>query len=303
MTAIRGISLILRIYLNRKGGHPMEKLTLECRGKINLAIDVVGKRENGYHDVEMILQEIGLSDRLTLSLRKDGQITLTTNSPDLPVNEGNLAYRAAEAFFTRLGHTDGVDIHLEKRIPMGAGLGGGSADAAGVLKGLNVMFGQPFETKTLLSLATSLGADVPFCVLGGCALATGIGEVLTPLPMPPHLFCVVAKPEPFVSTKWVYENLDFTKKPDGLNISRVVDGIRSGDLPLICQNAANILETVTIPSYPVVGWLKQGFLESGAVLSLMSGSGSAVFGLFRSEDEAKEGAQQAARYTDMIYLL
>ncbi len=282
----------------------MEKLTLECRGKINLAIDVTGKRENGYHDVEMILQEIGLADRLTLSLRQDGNIIVTSDSPELPTGEGNLAYRAAKAFFTRLGRNDGIEIHIEKRIPMGAGLGGGSADAAGVLKGLNALFGQPFPIETLMELGETLGADVPFCVMGGCAMATGIGEILTPLPMPPKgLKCVIAKPEPFVSTKWVYENLDYTKKPEGLHVPSVAEGIKNGDLALICQSAANILETVTIPAYPVVGWLKEGLLEAGAVLSLMSGSGSAVFGLFETEDAAQKGVEQAKRYTNQVYLV
>ena len=282
----------------------MNKLTLECRGKINLAIDVIGKRENGYHDVEMILQEIALADRITLAIRQDGNIVLTTDSAEIPTGEGNLAYRAARIFFDRLGRTEGVDIHIIKNIPMGAGLAGGSADAAGVLKGLNALFGNPFSIETLMEMGTTLGADVPFCVLGGCAMATGIGEILTPLPMPPQgLRCVIAKPEPFVSTKWVYENLDYTKKPDGLNVSAVAQGLRNGDLFQICRNAANILETVTLPAYPVVGWLKEGFREAGAVLSLMSGSGSAVFGLFETEAAALAGVEQAKRYTDQIYLV
>ena len=281
----------------------MNRLTMECRAKINLAIDVTGKRENGYHDVAMVLQEVGLADRLTLELRKDGRILVTSDLPALPLNEDNLAFQAAQAFFERLGRDDGVDIHIEKRIPMGAGMAGGSADAAGVLKGLNAMFGQPFETERLIEIGAGLGADVPFCILGGCALAQGIGEVLTPLPMPPALKCVVAKPEPMVSTKWVYENLDYTRKPDNLSVPGVVEGIRNGDLAAICQNAANILESVTIPAYPVVGWLKQAFTEAGAVLSLMSGSGSAVFGLFRSPEEAAAGAEQARRYADEIFEL
>lgn len=282
----------------------MNKLTLECRGKINLAIDVIGKRENGYHDVEMILQEIGLADRVTLTIRHDGIISITSDSPDIPTGEGNLAYRAAQIFFQRLGTNDGVDIHIEKNIPMGAGLAGGSADAAGVLKGLNALFGNLFSTETLMEMGAKLGADVPFCVLGGCALATGIGEILTPLPMPPKgLCCVIAKPDPFVSTKWVYENLDHTKKPDGLNVSAVAEGIRNGDLFQICRNAGNILEAVTIPAYPIVGWLKEGFREAGAVLTLMSGSGSAVFGLFENKESAQEGIEQAKRYTEQIYLV
>lgn len=281
----------------------MEKLTLECRAKINLAIDVLRKREDGYHDVEMILKEIALSDRMTLTLRTDGKIVISSDSAALPLGEGNLAYRAARLFFEYLGRTEGVEIHIEKRIPMGAGLGGGSADAAGVLKGLNAIFGNPFDVDALLRLGARLGSDVPFCVLGGCAKATGIGDILTPFPMPPALHCVIAKPEPFVSTKWVYENLDLSKRPDGLNVSEVAEGIRRGDLSAICQNAANILETVTIPAYPIVGWIKEAFLESGAVLSLMSGSGSAVFGLFTTQQKAKDGVAQAKQYTDTVLIV
>ncbi len=281
----------------------MNKLILECRAKINLSIDVIGKRANGYHDVEMILQEVPLADKLTLNLRQDGEIHITSDSPTLPLNQDNLAWKAAEAFFERLGRNDGVDIHIEKRIPVGAGMAGGSADGAGVLKGLNAMYGNPFEKKKLMEIGVGLGADVPFCILGGCALAEGIGEKLTPLPMPPMLKCVIAKPEPMVSTKWVYENLDYTKKPDGLSVSSVAEGIKNGDMFAICHNAGNILENVTIPAYPVVGWLKETFAESGAVLTLMSGSGSAVFGLFRSAEEALKGAKQAEQFANDIFVL
>jgi len=281
----------------------MNKLTLEARGKINLAIDVIGKLENGYHQVQMILQEVGLADRISLTLRNNGIFTVDSDMPGLPTTEDNLAIRAAKAFMQRLGRQEGVDIFLEKRIPVGAGMGGGSADAAGVLKGLNALFGSPFTVETLMEIGTPLGADVPFCVLGGCALAEGIGEVLTPLPMPPKLFCVIAKPEASVSTRWVYENLDFSKKPERLHVPSVADAIRKGSLAGICQNAGNILESVTIPTYPVVGWIKESFQQAGAVLSLMSGSGSAVFGLFETQDAASRGADAARQYTDEIYMV
>lgn len=281
----------------------MNKLSLECRAKINLAIDVIGKRPDGYHDVDMILQEVSLADKLTVCLRKDGKIIIETDMPGLPLNEDNLAYRAAKAFFERLGRFEGVDIFIEKHIPIGAGMGGGSADAAGVLKGLNAIYGKPFNLDKLIEIGTKLGADVPFCIMGGCAHATGIGENLTPLPMPPVLKCVVAKPEPSVSTRWVYENLDLNNRPDNLNISRVIEGIKTNDISLICKNSANILEGVTIPKYPVVGWLKQSFYESGAILSLMSGSGSAVFGLFRNEDEALKGAENAKQFANDIFIM
>lgn len=276
---------------------------MECRGKINLAIDVVGKRENGYHDVEMILQEVNLADRIALQLRQDGLIRISCDRPGVPVNEDNLVYGAAKMFMERLNRQEGVEIAIEKRIPMGAGMAGGSADAAGVLKGLNQLFGQPFTKEQLMEMGVKLGADVPFCIQGGCALAEGIGEILTPLPTPPIWRCVIAKPEPSVSTKWVYENLDYTKKPKQLHVKAVADGIRQGDITTICRNAGNILEQVTIPVYPVVGWIKEEFLKAGAVLSLMSGSGSAVFGLFGTEKEAERGAEQARQFTDEIYVL
>lgn len=281
----------------------MNKLSLECRAKINLAIDVTGKRSDGYHNVDMIMQEVPLADKIVMSLRNDGKIIIETDMIGLPVNEDNLAYRAAKAFFERLGRNDGVDIFIEKRIPMGAGMGGGSADAAGVLKGLNIIYGKPFNTDKLIEIATKIGADVPFCIMGGCAHAEGIGEILTPLPTPPVLKCVIAKPEPFVSTRWVYENLDLSKRPENLNIDRVIEGIKTNDISLICKNCANILESVTIPKYPVVGWIKQSFYESGAILSLMSGSGSAVFGLFRNEEEALKGVENAKQYSDDIFMM
>ncbi len=281
----------------------MNKISLECRAKINLAIDVIGKRTDGYHDVDMIMQEVNLADKIIMSLRNDGKIIVETDMIGLPVNEDNLAYKAAKAFFERLGRNDGVNIFIEKRIPIGAGMGGGSADAAGVLKGLNIIYGKPFSIEKLIETGTKLGADVPFCILGGCARAEGIGEVLTPLPMPPVLKCVIAKPEPFVSTRWVYENLDITNRPEHLNINRVIEGIQTNDISLICKNSANILESVTIPKYPVVGWIKEGFYESGAILSLMSGSGSAVFGLFRNEEEALKGVENAKQYADDIFMM
>ena len=281
----------------------MNRLSLECRAKINLAIDVIGKRPNGYHDVDMIMQEVNHADKIMLSLRNDGKIIVETDMPSLPVNEDNLAYKAARAFFERLGRNDGVDIFIEKRIPIGAGMGGGSADAAGVLKGLNVIFGKPFNNDKLIEIGTKLGADIPFCILGGCARAEGIGEILTPLPMPPVLKCVIAKPEPFVSTRWVYENLDLSKRPENLNIDMVIEGIETNDISLICKNSANILESVTIPKYPVVGWIKQAFYDSGAILSLMSGSGSAVIGLFGNEEDALKGVGNARQFADDIFVM
>lgn len=281
----------------------MNKLTLDCRAKINLSIDVIGKRPNGYHDVELIYREISLSDKITLDLRRDGKIIIDSDMPSLPLSENNLSYRAADAFFKHFGRGEGVNIYIEKNIPIGAGLAGGSADAAGVIKGLNALFGMPFSQEKLMEIAATIGADVPFCVIGGCAFAEGIGEILTPLPMPPLLKCIVAKPEPTISTRWVYENLDYTKKPDNLNVRAVAKGIADGNMFEICRNAGNILEQVTIPVYPIVGWLKEAFSEAGALISMMSGSGSSVFGLFGDEESLKAGIEAAKHYTDLIYIV
>ena len=281
----------------------MDRLTLETSAKINLSIDVTGKRENGYHDVKLIFQEINLSDRISLSLQSNSGISVKSESPQIPTGEKSLAYRAARAFLDELGCDDGLQIEIVQRVPTGAGLGGGSADAAGVLNGLNALYGNPFPQDTLLKIGVKLGADIPFCIMGGCAVAEGIGEKLTPLPMPPKLHCVLAKPEASVSTKWVYEKFDTLRDLVHPEVDRVVDGIRNNDLYSICRHAGNILESVTVPAYPVVGWLKDAFQKAGAVLSLMSGSGSAVFGLFETLKDAKAAAEQAKPFADKIFIV
>lgn len=287
----------------QKNSCAAESCLVECRAKINLAIDVVGHREDGYHLVEMVMQEIPLWDDLTVTLRQEGNIRLLTDVDWLPAGRENLAYRAAEVLMKHVGYNQGVDLRLVKRIPAGSGLGGGSADAAGVLKGLNRLLGQPCTREELMELAVTIGADVPFCISGGCALAEGIGEVLTPLNMPPQRPLVIAKPQESASTPWVYQNLDENQKPDNLCVQAVAEGARRGDWKMICSNAGNILESVIIPAFPVVGRLKQIMMDNGACLSMMSGSGTAVFGVFETRKRAECAGNKLKILTREVYVI
>lgn len=281
----------------------MNTITLNCNAKINLSLDAIRKRENGYHDLELIFLEIPVSDTVTVSLRNDTEIRLSCDDKSLPCDDGNIAYRAAAAFFKSADLKLGADIELVKRIPHGAGLAGGSADAAGVLKALNELTGEPLSTDALMKLGATLGADVPFCIMGGCAQAVGIGDILTPLPTPPKLYYVIAKPDESVSTAWVFQNLDLNNRPDGLCVSAVAEGIRRGDLDMIIANSGNILESVTAKRFPIINDIKDCFTENGAVLSLMSGSGTSVFGAFESEYAASAAADAVKKYTDMVYMV
>lgn len=281
----------------------MQQITLDCRAKINLSIDVTGRRPNGYHDVEMVMLDVPLFDTVTVRMASAPGIRLESSQP-LPCGEENLAYRAAKQFFSAYGMEAGVEIELEKRIPAGAGMAGGSANAAGVLRALNLLAGKPFSLAQLQEIGLALGADVPFCLQGGCVLAQGIGEVLTDLGTPPQVYYVIAKPRVSVSTKWVYTHLDHTAgHPAGLCVQAVAEGVRRGDLEMIIKNAGNLLEQVTIPAYPVVGAYKQIMRESGAQLSLMSGSGSAVFGMFTDRTAAVRCAETFQTYTKEVYFI
>ena len=281
----------------------MNTITLNCNAKINLSLDGVRKREDGYHDLELIFLEIPVSDTVTVSLRNDTEIRLSCDDKSLPCDDGNIAYRVAAAFFKSADLKLGADIELVKRIPHGAGLAGGSADAAGVLKALNELTGEPLSTDALMKLGATLGADVPFCIMGGCAFAEGIGDILTPLPTPPKLYYVIAKPDESVSTAWVFQNLDLNNRPDALCVPAVAEGIRRGNLDMIIANSGNILENVTAKHFPIINDIKDCFTENGAVLSLMSGSGTSVFGAFKTKELAASAAEAVKKYTDMVYMV
>lgn len=263
-----------------------KSIEVKCMAKINLAIDVIGKRPNGYHDVRMVMQQVDIYDTVRIVLRSDGEITLDSNDKNMPCDDTNLAYKAAKLYLETTGIENGCDIYIEKRIPMGAGMAGGSSDAAGVINGLNTIFSDRLKLDERLKLGEKLGADVPFCIHGGCVLAEGIGEILTVLPEPPKVYYLIAKPKQSVSTKWVYEHLDFNKKPENLNIDKLILAIKKGDLESMYKNMGNVLESATMPICEDIKVYKNKLIRLGADYSLMSGSGSAVFGMFKDKETA-----------------
>lgn len=269
----------------------MNEYRIKAYAKINLGLDVIRRLPNGYHEVKMIMQSIGLYDELTLKRAPDG-ITLTTDHPELSCGEDNLAYRAAKLMLDTWHIPGGIHIHLQKNIPIAAGMAGGSTDAAAVMKGISRLFDLEIPLPRLMELGMSIGADVPYCILSGTALAEGMGEKLTPLTPAPDFYILVAKPDISVSTKYVYEHLDITKIQRHPDISGMVRSIESSSLQGILDRMGNVLETVTIPAYPVIDTLKHRIRELGAINSLMSGSGPTVFGIFLSEQAAEFACEQ-----------
>ena len=266
----------------------MREIKLKARAKINLGLDVVRKREDGYHEVRMIMQMINLYDRITLRRSTEPGIRVTTNLPYLPVNEDNLVYRAAKLLMEEFKVTEGAEIELQKYIPVAAGMAGGSSDAAAVMVGVNRIFHLGLTKKQLMERGVKIGADVPFCIMRGTALAEGIGEVLTPLPAMPHCSLVIAKPTIHVSTKFVYGNLKANELKEHPDIDGQVQALREGSLEQLVAKMGNVLETVTVPAYPVIDEIKRTMLKNDAMGAMMSGSGPTVFGIFEREERAQE---------------
>lgn len=279
-------------------------ISLKALAKINLGLDVVRRREDGYHEVRMIMQTIHLYDRLDIKRTKESGIQIQTNLSFLPVNENNLIYKAAKLLMDEFSITDGVSVKLDKRIPVAAGMAGGSTDAAAMLFGMNRLFSLGLTKRQLMERGVQIGADVPYCIMRGTALAEGIGEELSQLP--PMVKCpvLIAKPSISVSTKFVYQNLkldDTTVHPD---IDRLIDDIKAKNLYDIAAHMGNVLETVTIPNYPVIDEIKKHMLSHGAVGAMMSGSGPTVFGLFDDEATAKKAykAMRSSHLARQVYL-
>ena len=275
----------------------IKHLSLKAYGKINLGLDVLRRREDGYHDVRMIMQTVGIFDRVDLVWKEEPGIQVETNLYYLPVNENNLVYKAAKLLMDEFQVQDGLLIRLKKFIPVAAGMAGGSSDAAAVLFGVNKMFRLGLTTEQLMERGVKIGADVPYCILRGTALSEGIGEVLTSLSPVPQCQVLVAKPGINVSTKFVYENLHANdlrpeQHPD---IDGMIRAIKAQDLQGIADKLGNVLETVTVKEYPVIQEIKDKMLEFGAIGSLMSGSGPTVFGLFTNPKAAQQ-AYEELRY-------
>ncbi|MCI8560020.1 MAG: 4-(cytidine 5'-diphospho)-2-C-methyl-D-erythritol kinase [Dorea sp.] len=270
----------------------MDKIELKALGKINLGLDVLGKRENGYHDVRMVMQTVYLYDQITIKKRKNPGIGLETNLYYLPTNENNLAYKAAKLLMDEFHIEEGINIYLDKHIPVAAGMAGGSSNAAAVLFGMNRMFGLDLTMEGLMERGVKLGADVPYCIMRGTVLAEGIGEILTPLDPMPRCYVLLAKPPVAVSTKLVYEKIDSQEIKEHPDIDGIMEGLKIQDLSKITSNMGNVLERVTIEEYPVIEKIKNIMKAGGALNAMMSGSGPTVFGIFDDRNQARMTAQK-----------
>lgn len=264
----------------------MKEYHIKAYAKINLGLDVVRRLDNGYHEVKMIMQTVNIYDELTFE-KTEGEIILTTDSGELPLDENNLIYKAVRLMQDTYGILEGVKVHLQKNIPIAAGMAGGSTDAAAAMIAMKELFALEVTKEELMKLGVKIGADVPYCIMGGTALAEGIGEKLTALTKAPNCYLLVAKPDINVSTKYVYEHLDaqgVKKHPD---IDGMIEAIKLGDLQGITKRMENVLETVTIPAHPIIATIKEKMLEAGAENSLMSGSGPTVFGIFTEYEKVQ----------------
>lgn len=282
----------------------MDKLQLKAYGKINLGLDVIRKRPDGYHDLDMIMQMVDVYDDVIIEKKAGEEIVVKADAAVLSNGKDNLAYMAAKMLFDEFGIKSGVEITIHKRIPIAGGMAGGSSDCATTLIGINEMFNLGLSKQQLMERGVKLGADVPYCVLGGTAIARGIGEVLTPLPIPPQCHVIIAKPPISVSTAYVYGHIrpdEITKRPD---IEQMTLAIKEQDLNKLSDLLYNVMEEVTVSEYPVIEKLKSIMLENGALNSIMSGSGPTVFGLFddRKKAQAAMKALDSKELTEQLYL-
>lgn len=275
----------------------MNSITVKAYAKINLGLDVLRKREDGYHDVCMIMQSLHLHDTITISRvspfgmpgsasSQAASITIRTNLHYLPVDKGNLVYKAAALFLETISANDNIFIKLDKKIPVAAGLAGGSSDAAATLKGLNELYKAGLSQSELMKLGVKIGADVPYCIMLGTALSEGIGEVLTPLAPVPECSILLVKPDISVSTRYVYENLNLSGDIIHPDITGMKEALAEGNLIQLAGSMDNILQTVTIKDYPVITKIKNKMNEFGALTALMSGSGPTVFGIYQNQSLA-----------------
>ena len=274
-------------------------LTLSANAKINLTLDILGTREDGYHEVAMIMQEISLHDTLSMGKINQGislTIVIEGQQGTLPADKSNLCWKAAALVQKEYNLQEGVEIHLTKRIPMAAGLAGGSADAAAVLKGMNHLFRLGMTEARLCELGARLGSDIPFCIMGGTMLATGRGEVLTRLPSFPRLSVVLAKPPVGVSTAWAYKTYDAGYDGPHPDNEAMLEAIHGGDAHKAADLLCNVLEGVTETEHPVIADYKRLMMEHGAMASMMSGSGPTVFGLVREKQQAWHLADTLKKY-------
>ena len=279
----------------------MSYISLRAYAKINLCLDVTHRRPDGYHELHSIMQTIDLHDTVTLHKSSRAGIELSVDAKNVPGDAGNLAYMAAQAVFREFALAGGLRITLEKRIPVAAGLGGGSADAAAVIRGMDTLYGLGMDTARMREIGLTIGADIPFLITGGTAVASGIGEILTPLPRLPDCQILLACPRLAVSTKWVFEHLSPDEIQAHPDVAAMADAIRHGNLDAVIAHMANVLEAVTIARHNIIGEIKQDLLALGAQAALMSGSGPTVFAIFY-DHAAAQRAKTAMQGEYDVYL-
>ncbi len=278
----------------------MSEVTVRTPAKINLSLDVTGRLPNGYHIVEMIMQSVGLYDDVRVEKREEG-LSLSCSSRDIPLDSGNIAWKAAEVFFSAIPEKGGAHIDITKRIPVAAGLAGGSSNAAGVLVALNRLYGQPLSLFKLTALSKSLGADVAFCFRGGTQLARGIGDQLMVLPGFKDVNVVLVKPDFSVSTPWVYKNLKWDSVSDKPHTSALINQLEEFDVHSLAEGMRNVLESVTVKAYPELAEIMGMFRRWGALGSRMSGSGPTVFGIFNDEASAVQAAENFKKRYNKVF--
>lgn len=270
----------------------MNQIELRALAKINLGLDVLGRRADGYHDVRMVMQSVYLYDEVKLVKTETPGIIVESNLKFLPAGKNNIAYKAAQMLMEEFQIESGIKISLNKHIPVAAGLAGGSSNAAAVLFGMNRLFRLGLSRKELMERGVSLGADVPYCIMRGTVLAEGIGEKLTELPPMPKCTVLIAKPPVSVSTKTVYEALDANKIVKHPDIDGIIKGLENGNLEQTAAAMGNVLEDVTVRLHPEIEQIKEEMRKAGALNAMMSGSGPTVFGLFAGRAAAREAQRQ-----------
>lgn len=269
--------------------------------KINLTLDVLSRRENGYHDIKMIMQTVSLFD-LIITDKTSGQISVSTNLKYLPCNEKNIAYKAAAAFFEEAEIAGGAKIMIHKNIPVAAGLAGGSGNCAAVLTALNLLYDKPFTDVELKNIGAKLGADVPYCFDGGTQIAEGIGEILTPLPSIPDAYVLLVKPPVNVSTGTIYEQIDSVPVSIHPDTDAMIAALESKDIFAVADNLSNVMEAVTQNIHPIIGGIKEKMIMNGALGAVMSGSGPTVFGIFDDFNKAKTSADSFSLQFKDVFL-
>lgn len=262
----------------------MEEIILDAYGKINLALDVLYKRDDGYHEIDTVMQQIDLKDTLILKDRDSG-ISIESNEKSIPLDERNLAYKAWKKMVERVKVNRGVDITIIKRIPVAAGLAGGSTDAAAVIKGLNMLWDLNLSQEELMKIGKEIGADVPFCIFGGTAQAKGIGERLKRIKSFSNKLILLVNIGVEVPTEYVYKSLNLNNKNLVVDVDKLIGYIDRDDLKKVAENMGNKLESVVIKEYPIIEIIKEEMVKLGALGALMSGSGPTVFGIFDDENK------------------